>query len=164
MKAFFFVFASILSALTMAKHVPGHATPRKYGKHPNYFTDDIRVLMDGGGLGDDIGNDDDGDAGGLGGIGDLGGAGGLGGPGGIGGLGGIGDAGGLGGRGKWAIHCVDLAMSWWMTAPLRMIMTRSSSLEGRWLVVVLSLLDRALVAGTTDFRKECHGRWTCGGA
>ncbi|KAG3118414.1 hypothetical protein PI124_g11191 [Phytophthora idaei] len=98
MKAFFFVFASILSALTMAKHVPGHATPRKYGKHPNYFTDDNRVLMYGGGLGDDIGNDDDGDAGGLGGIGDIGGAGGVGGPGGIGGLGGIGDAGGLGGR------------------------------------------------------------------
>ncbi|KUF83247.1 hypothetical protein AM587_10016395 [Phytophthora nicotianae] len=58
MKEFIVVLASILSALTMATHVPGHKPPMKYGEPPKHFAAENRVLMNGGGLGDGIGDDD----------------------------------------------------------------------------------------------------------
>ncbi|KAF1781731.1 hypothetical protein GQ600_11446 [Phytophthora cactorum] len=89
--------------------------------------------MDGGGLGDDIGNDDDGDAGGLGGIGD------------IGALRGLSDE--LVDDGTAANDNDEIVVAGRAVARGGAVVARPG-----------------LVAGTTDFRKECHGRWTCGGA
>ncbi|KAG7388782.1 hypothetical protein PHYPSEUDO_011801 [Phytophthora pseudosyringae] len=79
MKTFFFIFASILFALSTATHVPGHVALPKHAKHSKVVNGEDRFLMsdpngnaelDGGILGGDDMDDgeDDGDADGLGGF------------------------------------------------------------------------------------------------
>ncbi|KAG3111513.1 hypothetical protein PI124_g936 [Phytophthora idaei] len=103
MKTFFFVFASILFALTVATHVPGHATTPKHAKFPKVADAENRVLTSGPNEKDELNGIGlgYGGIGGLGGLGGIGGLGGLGGIGGLGGMGGIGGIGGIGGAGGY---------------------------------------------------------------
>ncbi|KAG6968226.1 hypothetical protein JG688_00005906 [Phytophthora aleatoria] len=96
----FFVFASILFALTVATHVPGHATTPKHAKFPKVADAENRFLTSGPNEKDELNGIGLGYGGGFG-YGGIGGLGGLGGIGGMGGMGGIGGIGGIGGAGGY---------------------------------------------------------------